>query len=35
MKGAFEVKQKVFFLVWQVLPFRLNKQTSKNVADKF
>ena len=32
-KRAFEVKQKTFFLVWQVLSFRLKKQTSTNVAD--
>ena len=32
MKKAFEVKQKNFFLVSQVLIFRLKKQTSKNVA---
>ena len=31
-KKAFEVKQN-FFLVSQVLSFRLKKQTSKNVAD--
>ena len=32
-KRAFEVKKnKTFFLVWQVLPFRLKKQTSRNVA---
>ena len=30
---AFEVKWKTFFLVSQVLSFRLKKQTSKNVAD--
>ena len=33
MKRAFEVKQKTFFQVSQVLSFRLEKQTSKNVAD--
>ena len=33
-KRAFEVKWKIFFLVWQLLLFRLKKQTSKNVADK-
>ena len=32
-KRAFEVKWKTFFLVSQVLSFRLKKQTSKNVAD--
>ena len=32
-KIAFKVKQKIFFLVLQVLSFRLKKQTSKNVAD--
>ena len=25
---------KAFFLVWEVLSFRLKRQTSKNVADK-
>ena len=33
MKRAFEVKQKTFFLVSQVLSFRLKKQTRKNVDD--
>ena len=33
MTKAFEVKQETFFLVSQVLSFRLIKQTSKNVAD--
>ena len=33
MKRAFEVKQKTFFLVSQVLSFRRKKQTTKNVAD--
>ena len=33
-KTAFEVKQETFFFVWQVLSFRLQKQTSKNIADK-
>ena len=32
-KRVFEVKQKTFFLVSQVLSFRHTKQTSKNVAD--
>ena len=32
-KRAFEVKYRTFFLDWQVLSFRLKKQTSKNVAD--
>ena len=32
-KKAFEIKYKTFFLVSQVLYFRLKKQTSKNVAD--
>ena len=32
-KRAFEVKQKTFFLVSQVLSFRVEKQTSKNAAD--
>ena len=32
-KRAFEVKQKTFFLVSQVLSFTHTKQTSKNVAD--
>ena len=32
-KRALETKQKTFFLVSQVLYFRLKKQTSKNVAD--
>ena len=27
------MKQKTFFLVWQVLSFKLKKQTSKNVVD--
>ena len=27
------MKQKAFFLVWQVLSFKLKKQTSKNVVD--
>ena len=30
---AFEVKWKTFFLVSQVVSFRLTKETSKNVAD--
>ena len=33
MKKAFEVKQKTFFQVSQVLSFRLEKQISKNLAD--
>ena len=33
MKRAFEVKEKTFSLVSQVLSFRHIKQTSKNVAD--
>ena len=33
-KRAFEVKWKIFFLVLQVLSFRIEKQSSKNVADK-
>ena len=33
MKGAFEAKWKTFFKVSQLLSFRLEKQTSKNVAD--
>ena len=33
MTRAFEVKQKTFFQVSQVLSFRFEKQTSKNVAD--
>ena len=33
MKRAFEVKQKTFSVVSQVLSFRHTKQTSKNVAD--
>ena len=32
-KRAFQMKQKTFFLVSQVLSFRLKKQTNKNVAD--
>ena len=32
MKRAFEVKEKIFFLVSQLLSFKLAKQTSKNVA---
>ena len=32
-KRVFEVKQKTFFLVSQVLSFRHTKQTSKNVVD--
>ena len=32
-KRAFKVKWKTFFLAWQVLLFKLKKQTSKNVAD--
>ena len=32
-KRAFEVKQKTFFLVLQVISFRHTKQISKNVAD--
>ena len=35
MKRAFKVKSKIFFLVSQVLSFRLIKQTIKNVADTF
>ena len=33
MKRASEVKQTPFFLVSQVLSFRLEKQTSKNVVE--
>ena len=33
MKRVLEVKQKGFFLVLQVLSFRLKKRTRKNVAD--
>ena len=33
MKRAFEVKQKTFFLVSQVLSFGLKKPTTENVAD--
>ena len=33
MERAFEVKQKTFFQVSQLLSLRLEKQTSKNVAD--
>ena len=33
MSRAFEVKQKTFFLVSEVLSHRLTKQTSKKVAD--
>ena len=33
MKRVFEVKQNTFFQVLQVLSLRLEKQTSKNVAD--
>ena len=33
MKRAFEMKQKTFFLVSQVLSFSLTKQTSKTVVD--
>ena len=33
MKRAFEVKEKTYFLVSQVLSFRLKKQTRKNVLD--
>ena len=33
MQRAFEVKYTTFFLVWQVLTYRLKNQTSKNVAD--
>ena len=33
MTRAFEVKQKTFFQVSQVLSFGFEKQTSKNVAD--
>ena len=33
MKRAFEVKQKTFSQVSQLLSFRLVKQTGKNVAD--
>ena len=32
-KKAFPKKQKTFFLVSQVLSFRLKKQTCKNAAD--
>ena len=32
-KRVFEVKQNTFFQVLQVLSLRLEKQTSKNVAD--
>ena len=32
MKRALEVKQKIFFLISQVLFFSLKKQTGKNVA---
>ena len=32
-KRAYEVKQKTFFLVWQILLFRILKQTSQNVKD--
>ena len=33
MKRAFEVKQKTFFFVSEVLSFKLIKQTGKNLAD--
>ena len=33
MERVFEVKQKTFCVVSQVLSFRLKKQTRKNVAD--
>ena len=33
-KQAFKVKQKIFFLLSQVLSFRLTKQTSTNIMDK-
>ena len=33
MQRAFEVKQKTFFIVSQVLSFRYAKQTRKNVVD--
>ena len=33
MKRAFEVEQKTFFLVWQVLLLKPKKQTSTKVAD--
>ena len=33
MKRVFEVRQKTFFLVLQVLSFRHTKQTRKYVAD--
>ena len=33
MERAFEVKQKTFFQASQSLPFRLEKQARKNVAD--
>ena len=32
-RRAFEMKQKAFFLVSQVLSFRHTKQTTKNVVD--
>ena len=32
-KRAFDMKKKTFFLVWQVLSYRLEKQTSTNVVD--
>ena len=32
MKRALEVKQKIFFLISQVLFFSLKKQTGKNVV---
>ena len=33
MRRAFEVKQKTFLYVSQVLSFRYKKETSKNVTD--
>ena len=33
MERAFEVKLKIFFLVWEVLSFRLKKQFNTYVAD--
>ena len=32
MERGFEVKQRTFFLVSELLSFRYTKQTSKNVA---
>ena len=31
MKEAFEVKQKAFFIVYEVLSFRLTKQNGKSI----